>query len=168
MALSGCLMFASFRTGRLRGFSACGTRAKDAALVIALRHYNSEAQDSPSGGCQTGRWVGTGRTKAGLLPFVPLLISTINTPAWRALSHGAQALYVALKRRYNNNLHNNGNLFLSQRKAAQELASHHNQIARWFRELQHSGFIVQTKGAYLGLEGKWAPTIRVRRQRQSG
>ena len=63
-------------------------------------------------------------------------------------------LYVALKRRFNPKLHNNGKLFLSQRMASAELRSHHNQIARWYRELQHYGFIVLSKPAYLGVEGK--------------
>jgi hypothetical protein len=38
--------------------------------------------------------------------------------------------------------------------AAIELGSHHNQIARWFRELQHYGFIVLAKPGFLGVEGK--------------
>jgi hypothetical protein len=92
--------------------------------------------------------------KNRLSPFVPLLIATLNQPAWRALSHGAQMLYVALKRRYNFNIHNNGKIFLSQRMAAKELNSHHNQIARWFRELQHYGFIVLLQPGCLGVEGK--------------
>ncbi len=82
---------------------------------------------------------------------MPLYIDTMNTPAWQAMSHGAQMLYVALKRRHYNN---NGRIFLSQRKAAKELKSHHNEIARWFRELQHYGFIVMTNAGYLGVEGK--------------
>jgi hypothetical protein len=89
-----------------------------------------------------------------LPPFVPLLIDTLDQPAWRALSHGAQMLYVALKRRFSSNFHNNGKLFLSQRMASAELRSHHNQVARWYRELQHYGFIVLSKPAYLGVEGK--------------
>jgi hypothetical protein len=94
------------------------------------------------------------RRKYRLPPFVPLLISTIDSPAWRALSHGAKILYVALKRRYNVKNHNNGRIFLSQRNAAHELRSHHNEIARWFRELQHYRFIVMTTPGVLGLEGK--------------
>jgi hypothetical protein len=43
-------------------------------------------------------------------------LSTINNPAWKALSHGARSLYVALKRRYSQNLHNNGRIYLSQRR----------------------------------------------------
>jgi hypothetical protein len=87
-------------------------------------------------------------------PFVMVLCSTLDTPAWRAMSHGAQALFIALKRRYWQKIHNNGRLFLSQRQAAKELKSHHNQIARWYRELQHYGFIRMTQGGYLGVEGK--------------
>jgi hypothetical protein len=78
----------------------------------------------------------------------------MNSPAWRVMSHGARSLYVALKRRYNVNFHNNGKLFLSQRMAAKEIGSHHNEIARWFRELQYYGFIVQTVPGSLGVEGK--------------
>ena len=48
------------------------------------------------------------RRKERLPPFVPLLIDTLDQPAWRALSHGARSLYVALKRRYNVKVHNNG------------------------------------------------------------
>jgi hypothetical protein len=89
-----------------------------------------------------------------LPPFVPLLTATLDSPAWRALSHGARSLYTALKRRYSPNTHNNGHLFVSQRMAAQELGSHHNEVARWFRELQHYGFIVRTTAGHLGVEGK--------------
>jgi hypothetical protein len=87
-------------------------------------------------------------------PFVPLLKDTMASPAWRAMSHGARSLYVALKARYNSALHNNGHIHLSQRVAARELGSSFEQIARWFRELQFYGFIVQTKGGSLGLNGK--------------
>src|SRR3974390_110522 len=100
--------------------------------------------------------------KNRLPPFLPLFIDTLDSPAWRAMSHGAQILYVALKRRYNYENHNNGKIYLSQRNAAKELNSHHNEIARWFRELQHYGFIVMTTPGYLGLEGKGkGPTWRL-------
>lgn len=89
-----------------------------------------------------------------LPPFVPLLIETMDSQAWRAMSHGARSLYVALKRRYSPNNHNNGRMFISQRTAAQELGSHHNEIARWFRELQHFGFIVLASPGCLGLDGR--------------
>lgn len=94
------------------------------------------------------------RHKNRLPPFVPLLTSTLDQPAWRVMSHGAQMLYVAIKRRYSSNFHNNGKIFLAQRTAAKELHSHHNQIARWFRELQHFGFIVMQTPGCLGVDGK--------------
>ena len=87
-------------------------------------------------------------------PFVAVLISTLDQPAWRAMSLGARLLYIALKRRCNYKNPNNGRLFLPQRKAANELGSHHNQIARWFRELRHFGFIEMTTPGFLGIEGK--------------
>ena len=65
----------------------------------------------------------------------------MDAPAWRAMSHGAKVLFIALKRRYYPKNHNNGRIFLSQRLAVKELRSHHNEIARWYRELQHYGFI---------------------------
>jgi hypothetical protein len=37
------------------------------------------------------------RDKGRLSPFVPLLISSLDSPAWQATSHGAKALYVSLK-----------------------------------------------------------------------
>jgi hypothetical protein len=89
-----------------------------------------------------------------LPPFVPLLKATLESPAWRAMSHGARSLYVSLKVRYNSGQHNNGRLFVSQRTASQEIGSSYAEIARWFRELHHFGFIVQTKGGSLGLNGK--------------
>lgn|SRR5262249_53627126 len=100
-----------------------------------------------------GRYTGDKRKHNRLPPFVPLLTATLDSPAWRAMSHGARSLYVALRRRYNSNSHNNGRVFLSQRKAAVELGSHHNEIARWFRELQHYGFIVLSSPGYLGVNG---------------
>ena len=42
------------------------------------------------------------RDKGRLPPFAPLLISTIDAPAWKAMSHGAKWLYVALRRRMPN------------------------------------------------------------------
>jgi hypothetical protein len=92
--------------------------------------------------------------KGRLPPFVPLLIDTLNSAAWRALSHGAKVLYIALRRRYGINQHNNGRIYLSLRQAQKEMRSNLKQIARWFRELQHYGFIVQTMPGCLGLDGK--------------
>jgi hypothetical protein len=82
-----------------------------------------------------------------------LLKETLATPAWRSLSHGARSLYTSLKARYNSGNHNNGRIYLSARDAHKEVGSALEQIVRWYRELQHFGFIVQTRGGTLGLNG---------------
>jgi hypothetical protein len=89
-----------------------------------------------------------------LPPFVPLLIETLDSPAWRRLSHGARSVYVALRRRYSPNQHNNGRIFLSSRDARRELRSGLTEIGRWFAELEFYGFIVKTRQGSLGLDGK--------------
>jgi hypothetical protein len=52
------------------------------------------------------------KDKGRLPPFVPPLKETLDTEAWRHLSHGAHALYIALKRNYHHNNHN-GHIYLS-------------------------------------------------------
>ena len=94
------------------------------------------------------------KDKGRLGPFVPLLKDTLDSPTWRALSHGARSLYVALKRRYNMQAHNNGRLYLSHRKAGEEIASSSSEVTRWFRELQYYRFIVMQKPGGLGVYGK--------------
>jgi hypothetical protein len=90
--------------------------------------------------------------RKGRLPaFVPLFKDTLATPAWRAMSHGARSLYVALKLRH---VKNNGRVYLCQRDACAELGSGFEEVGNWFRELEHYGFIVKTRHAYLGLNGK--------------
>jgi hypothetical protein len=86
-----------------------------------------------------------------LPPFVPLFRETMAMPAWRALSHGARVLYIALKARC---VKNNGHVYLSQRDAAKEIGSKQEYVARWYRELQHYGFIVMTSAGGLGVDGR--------------
>jgi hypothetical protein len=86
--------------------------------------------------------------------FTKVLHETVDAPAWRALSHGARSLYVALKRRYRSDQNNNGKIFLSQREAEIELDSSRRYVRRWFCELQYYGFIVMTRHGALGLEGR--------------
>jgi hypothetical protein len=86
--------------------------------------------------------------------FVMVLKETLDSPAWKAMSHGARSLYIALKRRYNQTIHNNGRIYLAQRKAAEEIGSDTHQVTRWFRELQHYGFIVLERPGCLGVDGK--------------
>jgi hypothetical protein len=94
------------------------------------------------------------RRRGRLPPFVPLFNDTLDAPAWRALSHGAKALYIALKRR----CVTNGKVYLSFRDARQELRSGLTEIGRWYRELEHYGFIVKTAAGHLGVEGKGVAT----------
>jgi hypothetical protein len=94
------------------------------------------------------------KDKGRLPAFVPMFKETITSPAWRALSHGARSLFLALKFRYNSEHKNNGKIYLSTRDAAAELGSNRNGISRWFRELQHYGFVVMTGAGCLGVDGR--------------
>jgi hypothetical protein len=87
-------------------------------------------------------------------PFVMVTNQVLDSPAWRAMSHGARSLYVALKRRYSPNGRNNGRIRLSQREAREQLGAGFTQITRWFAELQHYGFIVMVEPGCLGVHGK--------------
>jgi DNA-binding transcriptional MocR family regulator len=87
-----------------------------------------------------------------LPPFVPLLIETMETQAWRAMSPAARCLYLVLKRRCS--AKNNGKVFISQRAAAKELGLSRPTVARSYRELEHYGFILKTVPASLGTDGK--------------
>jgi hypothetical protein len=93
------------------------------------------------------------KSKGRLPPFVPLLKDTIKTEAWKALSHGARSLYAVLKGRYNINLQNA--VWVSTRDAEEELGqfSTRRNVMRWFRELQHYGFIVMVSPAHYGVNG---------------
>jgi hypothetical protein len=95
------------------------------------------------------------KDKGRLPPFVPLDVEVMTSPAWRAMSFGARWLYVHLKRRWSFKQQNNGRLFLSHRDAQEEIGGpHRDSISRWFRELQHYGFIVMISPGCLGLDGK--------------
>ena len=82
------------------------------------------------------------------------MLETLDAPAWRALSHGARSLYIALKRRLRNR-------HKQQRKNLPVATTGRDRTwlksplrRRWFRELEHYGFIVMTRPGSLGLEGK--------------
>jgi hypothetical protein len=92
--------------------------------------------------------------------FVYLLFETVKSPAYRQLSMGARALFTALRMRFFPNNNNNGRIYLSQRDAEEELGHYdRHDIANWFRELQHYGFIVMTEAASLGVDGKGKATL---------
>jgi len=93
------------------------------------------------------------RNKGRLPPFVPVLKDTMKTAAWKALSHGARSLYVTLKGRYNVRLQNA--VYVSTRDAEEELGQYSTRrnVMRWFRELQHYGFIVMVSPTHHGVNG---------------
>jgi hypothetical protein len=83
-------------------------------------------------------------------PFVQLFHEMMDIPAWKAMSHGAQLLYLWIKREYRGK---QNNVYLSQRKAAKALKSGRTQVGRWFREHQHYGFTVMINPGCLGVDG---------------
>jgi len=89
--------------------------------------------------------------------YVMMLPETLACPAWRAMSHGARNLYVLLKARYVWRERNNGKIVLPMRTAAAEMGSAREEIVRWFRELEHFGFIVR-QGAGEGQSPCWRLT----------
>jgi hypothetical protein len=92
----------------------------------------------------------------GRLPpsFVPVDKEMMDCAAWRAASCGARLLYIHLKRRWSFKKKNNGHVHISGREAEEELGSVRDSISRWFRELQHYGFVVMTEEGCLGVDGK--------------
>lgn len=90
--------------------------------------------------------------------FTKLIRSTMEAPAWRALSTTAQALYPWLKLEWRgpqNN--NNGKISLAIGAAAARLGVRPDTAARAFHDLQAKGFIVVTVPAVLGVGGRAAP-----------
>ena len=94
-----------------------------------------------------------GRSKHGKIDgqFVPLLHATLDCPAWRAASHGARSLYVALRRRVPRD---RNKAFVSYRDACKELSNGRHKIRECFAELEHYGFIVLATAGSLGVDGK--------------
>ena len=91
-------------------------------------------------------------------PFVPMLVDTMASPAWRAMSPYARVVYIALRSRYGHKIRNNGRIYLSARDGAEETGFDAKTVARCLRELRHYGFIVATKAHCLGVEGKGTAT----------
>lgn len=73
------------------------------------------------------------------------------TEAWATLRPGPRALYIELKRRYNG--HNNGQIILSHRDAAQAINVNRNTVGGYFDQLQERGFITMTRAPFLGPSG---------------
>jgi hypothetical protein len=87
-------------------------------------------------------------------PFVPMLVETMRSAAWRAMSPYARVVYIALKSHYSFKNRNNGRIYLFDRDGAEETGFNKDTIARSLRELKHYGFIVLTEPGCLGVNGK--------------
>jgi hypothetical protein len=87
-------------------------------------------------------------------PFVPMLIDTMASPAWKAMSPYARVVYIALRSRYGHKIRNNGRIYLSARDGAEDTGFDLKTVARCLRELAHYGFTVMTERGCLGVEGK--------------
>src|SRR5262249_59257621 len=94
------------------------------------------------------------RDKGRLAPFVPIDKEMMACAAWRAGTGGARLLYIHLKGRWSFKRKNNGHVHISGREAGEETGSGRDSIERWFRELQHYGFIVMTEEGCLGVDGR--------------
>lgn len=88
--------------------------------------------------------------------FVQLYKTLLKEPAWKALPFGARCLYIELKSFYNGN--NNGELFLSVRRAADHLGCANKSAVSWFAELEEKGFICKSQNGSLGIDGKGRAT----------
>lgn len=84
-------------------------------------------------------------------PFVAVYRLAMNTEAYRALSVGARATYLELRKNYNNKAQNA--VFLSAREGARLLGAHRDTVCKWVHELEWYGFIREVQGAHLGVTG---------------
>ncbi len=87
--------------------------------------------------------------------WTKLVRSMMETPAWRALSPVAQALYPWIKLEWRGpDANNNGAIRFSVRQAARALGVSNDTAAKGFHDLQAKGFLVMIEAAALGLEGQ--------------
>ena len=89
--------------------------------------------------------------------WTKMIRSTMETPAWRALTTTAQALYPWLKMEWKGpQANNNGKISLPVREAAERLGCGRDTAARGFHDLQAKGFLLLTSHGRM-VEGKGAP-----------
>ena len=67
------------------------------------------------------------RKKGHLPPFVPLIRTTLASPAWKQLSFGARSLYVVLRSYLRVDSLNNGRVFRSYRDAKASAGRHRDE-----------------------------------------
>ena len=95
------------------------------------------------------------RNEQGVEHFTKLVRTMMETPAWRALTPTAQALYPWIKFEWRGpKANNNGQIKLSVRQAAEALGVNMKTAARAFHDLQAKGFLVVTEAARLGIGGE--------------
>lgn len=88
-------------------------------------------------------------------PFAALIKTTMQTPAWRAMSYGARALYTHMRGEMRNDAKDNGKRWFSCRDVAKAIGTGSmNSVVRWFAELEHYGFIRKTSPGFLGSDGR--------------
>src|SRR5262249_39915224 len=93
--------------------------------------------------------------KGHLPPFIPIIRATWASPAWKQMAYGARCLYMVLGSYLRHDNLNNGKVFRSYREAATDLGTKSTRsVQRWFRELEHYGFIAMTTGPCLGVDGE--------------
>lgn len=90
--------------------------------------------------------------------WTQMLRSTMETPAWRALTTTGQALYPWLKMEWKGaKFNNNGDISLAVRTAAERIGCGRDTAARAFHDLQAKGFLLLTSHGRMGVEGKGTP-----------
>lgn len=78
----------------------------------------------------------------------------MQTPAWKALSPSAQALYIWVRLEWHGSKNNNnGRIQFSYRQAAEAMGVAPNTAMRAFHDLLAKGFLVVTEMGTLGLDG---------------
>ena len=84
--------------------------------------------------------------------FVKLEHWLMETDAYLCLSTDARCLHLELIKRFTGS--NNGKIYLPTREAGEKLNIHRNTASKRFAELERAGFIAESKGYNLGVEGK--------------
>jgi len=73
------------------------------------------------------------RHKGKLPPFVPVIRTTMASPAWKALSYGARCLYIVLRSYLRVDNLNNGRVFRSHRDVCSDLGTRaRTSVEHWF------------------------------------
>jgi hypothetical protein len=88
--------------------------------------------------------------------FTAVRYEVLDSAAWKQMSMGARLLYIALIRPLSFNADNNGKIFLSTRRASEQLGASQRIVCVWFRELEHYGFIAMTEPGTIGPKGRAA------------